>query len=168
MRLNQPPTNISQEAQLPIQSSKSPQDSSTIIDMDTTTKHPPPMVNMQVFKASEQKELETFLNCLHIHINTYEEYYAPREKAKVNLGVGWLGKDLLNCWSRNTRSGTTETWHEFEQFCVKSVKDPRLAQCDVAAVYQYAAQQEHQTVTEFVNYLDSLEDQLEQSYTNEQ
>ena len=89
MRLNQPPTNIPQEAQLPIQSSKSPQDSSTVIDMDTTTKHPPSMANMQVFKASEQKELETFLNRLHIHINTYEEYYAPREKAKVNLGVGW-------------------------------------------------------------------------------
>ena len=157
MRLNQSSINIPQEVQLPIQSSKSSQDSSTVIDMDTTTKHPSSMVNIQVFKASEQKELETFLNCLHIHINTYEEYYTPREKAKVNLGVEWLGKDLLNHWSRNTRSGTTETWHEFEQFCVKSVKNPCLAQHDAATAYQYAAQWEHQTVTEFINYLDSLE-----------
>ena len=58
MRLNQPPTNIPQEAQLPIQSSKSPQDSSTVIDM-ATTKHPPSMANMQAFKASGQKELST-------------------------------------------------------------------------------------------------------------
>ena len=168
MRLNKPPINISQDTQLPIQSSKPSQGSSTVVDMDTTTRHPPPMANMQVFKASEQKELETFLNRLHVHINTYEEYYTPREKAKVNLGVGWLGEDLLNCWSRNARSGTPETWHEFKQFCIKSIKDPRLAQRDAAAVYQHAEQQEHQTVTKFANYLDSLEDQLEQPYTNNQ
>lgn len=135
----------------------------------TPFKKPPPNIqNVTTFNASGNKELETFMNKLTNHFDMYYDYFAHNEKSKIATAAAFLNNDLINRWMRERKSNPDATWETFQAFCQRETADPRLQRRNAALNYHRANQREYQSVTEFANVLDSLEEQAGLKYDDHQ
>lgn len=138
-------------------------------DTRQNVKPPPNAVNIPSFQAINSKEYESFINKLENYFLQFDYFFALSDKNKVTSAAAHLSTELMNRWMReNKHLRTARTWDDFKQFCRKETSDPKVTQRDAAAAYHRAHQRENQNVSEFANYLDSLEDQLPERYTNDQ
>lgn len=146
-----------------------PNASITSDDMHHNVKPPPNAVNIPSFQATSSKEYESFINKLENYFLQFDYFFTLSDKNKVTSAAAHLSTELMNRWMReNKHLRTTRTWDDFKQFCRKETSDPKVTQRDAAAAYHRAQQRERQNISEFANYLDSLEDQLPERYTNDQ
>lgn len=146
-----------------------PNASITSDDTHQNVKPPPNAVNIPSFQATSSKEYESFINKLENYFLQFDYFFTLSDKNKVTSAAAHLSTELMNRWMReNKHLRTTRTWNDFKQFCRKETSDPKVTQRDAAAAYHRAQQRERQNISEFANYLDSLEDQLPERYTNDQ
>lgn len=138
-------------------------------DTHQNIKLPPNAVNISPFQATNLKEYESFINKLENYFLQFDYFFSLSDKNKVTSAAAHLSTELMNRWMReNKHLRIARTWDDFKQFCRRETSDPKVTQRDAAAAYHRAQQREHQNVSEFANYLDSLEDQLPERYTNDQ
>lgn len=109
-----------------------------------------------------------FMNKLINHFDMYYDYFMHNEKGNIATSAAFLNNDLINCWMREQKSNPDATWETFQAFCQGKTVDPRLQLCNAALNYHKVNQREYQSVTEFANVLDSLEEQAGLKYEDHQ
>ena len=128
----------------------------------------PSVSNIKTFQAINYKECEGFLNKLETHFELHERFFRSNERAQVATGASLLGNELLSRWRREGKTHPDRTWENFKEFCERETTDPKIQRRNAALAYAKAEQRENQSVSEFSNHLEALEDQMKVAYTNEQ
>lgn len=131
-------------------------------------KNAPAVANIKSFQATNHKEYEGFLNKLEVHFELHEKFFRDNERAQVATGASLLGNELLSRWRREGKTHPNRTWEDFKDFCEKETTDPKVQRRNAALAYSKMEQREHQSVSEFSNHLEALEDQMKVAYTDEQ
>jgi hypothetical protein len=91
-------------------------------------------------------------------------------REKVLYASTYLKGEPLAQWSliHGANPPSTYTFRDFKEFIMDCVADPVNRSLDVGQAYEDARQREGQTVADFAMHLSTLEDQLDESYTETQ
>ena len=74
------------------------------------------------------------------------------------IDVSLLGNELLNYWRQERKTHPDHTWKNFKEFYERETTDPKIQHYNTALAYTKAEQHENQSVLEFSNHLEALED----------
>ena len=73
-------------------------------------------------------------------------------------GASLLRNELLSCWRQEGKAHLDYTWEDFKEFYERETTDPKIQHYNTALAYTKAEQHENQSVLEFSNHLEALED----------
>jgi hypothetical protein len=99
---------------------------------------------------------------------------APRKFRQDMARIAWSAQFLrgtpATTWQNVATTDTHDdyTWGEYKELLLDLIEDPTNRQLGAAQLYSDARQKPHQSVQEFNQYLLSLENQLDDEYTQEQ
>ena len=81
-------------------------------------------------------------------------------------GTSLLGNELLSHWRQEGKAHPDHTWENFKEFCKRETTDLKIQHYNAALAYIKAELCKNQSVSEFSNHLEALEDQMKVVYTN--
>lgn len=122
------------------------------------------------YEGKSRGQFRTFTRTCELAFK-YKPGLAPTPKDKILFALLHMTGLPVEAWDRRMRQAPevlyNTTWSEFKTFLEDLLQDPINRGRNVADQYEAAKQLPHQTVHEFVMYLDRLEADLPE-YTDEQ
>jgi hypothetical protein len=111
------------------------------------------------YSAKDIRQYNTFT--LHLE-NTFEQYFVTykEDSAQISYASGFLDGIVLTRWAAEKRAGHIRTWDEYKRFLRGCIGSDRSLRLQVVDQLERAQMRTGQTVQRFVEYLDSLEDQI--------
>lgn len=120
------------------------------------------------FSGKSLKEAKIFISKLETIFDLDPESF-DTEKTKVLFGVTYLEGEAQSRWHYTMgRIPEGYRFSQFKAFVDDTVADPINRSFDVGQQYERARQGDHQTAHQFAEYLRTLEDQFQDSYTEQQ
>jgi len=115
-----------------------------------------------VYEGANLRELRDFLLGCEVYFDAVEE---QEDRRRIVIAASYLRKEALRQWSRTTPKPTT--WTAFEAVLRDMIQDPANRMSVATLKIKQAKQGEGQSVREFANYIEELEDDVP-SLTEEQ
>ena len=127
----------------------------------------PKMKELPTFHAKNIHECQTFLSTAERRFRRDNGYYFRTDQQMIDYCVDAFDTKPERLWSGIERDlGVSNiTWEEFKEKVFGMVSDKENRILGAVVRYENAKQREHQTVDEFVLYLEGLERELE--YTDD-
>jgi hypothetical protein len=125
---------------------------------------PPRLPDLPTFKRASIREAESFIAQAERQFQLNKRYHYPTDQDRIDFCVGFFDSRLERKWATyeaDVGFGQT-TWEEFVEWIKDSIKDKGNRLIDAATAYASAKQKEHQTIDEFLFYLDPIEAQLKE------
>jgi hypothetical protein len=108
-----------------------------------------------VFRGASLRELRDFQQSCEVFFDAIEEQSTRR---RIALGASYLRDLALREWSR--RTVTPDTWESFIRFLRNTIADPVNRMGTASLRLKKAEQRKGQTVREFANYVEELEEDI--------
>jgi hypothetical protein len=88
----------------------------------------------------------------------------PSEERKIRWSIQFLSQNTRSLWNSQvtTKSLEDHTWEDFKEFLLNALEHPANRMANAYIQWNQATQKEGQSVAEFNNYLQAIEQQLEE------
>jgi hypothetical protein len=116
-----------------------------------------------VFRGASLRELRDFQQGCEVFFDAIDEVDARR---RIALAASYLRDLALRGWSR--RVTTPTTWETFIRFLRNTIADPMNRMGTASLRLKKAEQKKDQTVREFANYIEELEEDIPEIGIEEQ
>lgn len=121
----------------------------------------------KAYSGESHEKYKQFIRACELTFETRPVTYGL-DADKIRFGKAYLEGKPQDSWYRKQEADKRSyTWDEFKTFLLDDFRPASLRKHDVFRKYNDAKQKPNQSVSEFVTYMDSLEEQLE-PYTESQ